>query len=90
MASETLPDVVLMDMRLKGPMDGVDTALRMRNGRRPAIIFLTAYADPETVHRARLVEPEGYLLKPVNERELAANIEIALFRHRSVVERHRL
>lgn len=90
MAGETNPDVVLLDMRLRGKWDGVETAMHLRHGRRPAIIFLTAYADARTVHRVRWVEPEGYLLKPVNEKELAANIQIALFRRRFNQERQLL
>lgn len=81
--SHTLPDLVLMDIMLKGDLDGVETAEKIRETWDVPIIFLTANADENTVERATSTEPFGYLVKPVQERDLKRNIEIALRRHSS-------
>jgi signal transduction histidine kinase len=80
-AEETQPDVVLMDIRLGGPLDGVETAEELRDRSDVPVVFLTAYADDRTLERAKATEPFGYLLKPFEERELQIAIEIALYRH---------
>jgi signal transduction histidine kinase/CheY-like chemotaxis protein len=77
----TLFDLVLMDIRLKGALDGIEAARMIRQAFDVPIIYLTAYADNQTLDRARYTEPYGYILKPFNERELKAAIEIALQRH---------
>ena len=77
------PDLVLMDIRLSGAMDGIDAAERIREGYGKPIIFLTALADEATVARAGKTEPEGYLLKPFSETELQSAVEIAISRSRS-------
>jgi signal transduction histidine kinase len=74
-------DLVLMDIKLGGPLDGIDTASAIRARHDVPIIYLTAYADPATLDRARVTEPYGYVLKPFQERELTATIEMALHRH---------
>lgn len=74
-------DLVLMDIRLKGGLDGIEAAHRIRGSFDIPIIYLTAYADNHTVERARFTEPYGYILKPFQERELRAAIEVALQRH---------
>lgn len=74
------PDLVLMDIRLKGAVDGVEAAKAIRT-RSVAIVFLTAHADEETLKRACVAEPLGYLLKPFEERELRTTIELAIFKH---------
>jgi signal transduction histidine kinase len=76
-------DLVLMDIRLKGAMDGIEAATAIRAAHDVPVIYLTAYADNPTVERARLTEPYGYLLKPFQDRELKATIQIALQRHAS-------
>ena len=81
MAEEVQPDVVLMDIRLKGALDGVETAEELRDHSDVPVVFLTAYADDRTLERAKATEPFGYLLKPFEERELQVAIEIALYRH---------
>jgi two-component system cell cycle sensor histidine kinase/response regulator CckA len=78
---ETQPDLVLMDIMLEGPMDGVETAERIRATHDVPVIFLTAYSDSTTLERAKISEPFGYILKPFDERELHTTIEIALYRH---------
>ncbi len=75
------PDLVLMDIRLAGEMDGIETAEAICSQRDLPIVFLTAYADDERLSRARLVLPYGYLLKPIEDRELKVTIEIALYVH---------
>jgi len=80
-AGEKHPDVVLMDIRLSGKMDGVEAAEKIRKKFDIPIIYLTAYADEKTLSRAKKSEPFGYILKPFDSRMLHTNIEMALFRH---------
>ncbi|MBI4682151.1 MAG: PAS domain S-box protein [Nitrospirae bacterium] len=77
------PDLILMDIMLLGPMDGIETADRIRSNADIPVIYLTAYADEEVLERAKITEPFGYLLKPIGDRELHSNIEITLFKHRT-------
>ncbi|MBC8257814.1 MAG: response regulator [SAR324 cluster bacterium] len=76
------PDLVLMDIMLEGEMDGVDTAQQIHELLGIPIIFLTAYSDSETLNRAKLTEPFGYLIKPYKERELHTTIEISLYKYK--------
>jgi two-component system cell cycle sensor histidine kinase/response regulator CckA len=85
MASKRCPDVVLMDIRIRGELDGIETASIFRSRFDVPVIFLTAYADAETVARAKAAEPHGYLLKPVKKEDLRSAVEIALYKH--VMER---
>lgn len=78
-AAEELPDVVLMDVHLVGEMDGVETATKLRAKFNVPVVFLTAYADDQTLERARAAEPLGFLVKPVQERELRAAVEVATY-----------
>jgi len=80
-AQETSPDLVLMDIRLKGAMDGVETAEELRRRFNIPVVYLTAYADANTLQRAKVTEPFGYILKPFEERELYTCIEVALYKH---------
>jgi PAS domain S-box-containing protein len=80
-AAENRPDLVLMDIKLKGEIDGVEAAEQIRARFQIPVIYLTAYADEATLQRARVTEPFGYILKPFEERELSATIEMALYRH---------
>lgn len=75
------PDLILMDVRLKGKMDGVEASGIIMQEFRTPVIFLTAYADDGTLGRAKLTEPYGFILKPFNERELHTAIQVALHRH---------
>ena len=79
--AETRPDLVLMDIQLKGEMDGIEAAERIRTDFDIPVIYLTAFADEETLQRAKATEPFGYILKPFDERDLHTAIEIA-FRRR--------
>jgi PAS domain S-box-containing protein len=78
---ELRPSLVLMDIRLKGELDGIQTAARIQADQRTPIIYLTAYADEGTLDRAKVTEPFGYVLKPFNERELHTAIQVAIFKH---------
>lgn len=84
-AAEIRPDLVLMDIVLKGPMDGVETARELRARYAVPVVYLTAYADDYALERAKTTEPAGYLLKPFQMAELRPTIEMAL--HRSQTER---
>jgi two-component system, cell cycle sensor histidine kinase and response regulator CckA len=75
-------DLVLMDIVLKGDMDGVETAEHLRTRFGLPVVYLTAYADAQTLQRAKRTEPLGYLLKPFIDRQLQTTIEIALYQHK--------
>ena len=81
-AKETMPDIILMDIMLKGGMDGIEAAEKIRASHDIPILYLTAYSDDNTLHRAKITEPYGYLLKPFSERELLVSIETALYKHK--------
>ncbi len=79
--AETRPDLVLMDIFIRGASDGIDTARAIGKISDTPVIFLTAYADEDTVRRAAQTSPYGYLLKPFDERTLFATITVALERY---------
>ena len=81
-AGEQHPDLVLMDINLEGPMDGVDAAATITKQFRLPVIYLTAYSNKEILERAKITEPFGYILKPYEDRELHVVIEMALYKHR--------
>jgi PAS domain S-box-containing protein len=81
LAAQSQPDLLLMDIRLEGKLDGIDVAQQIRERLGIPVIFLTAYADEETVTRARVTEPFGYLLKPFEDSQLRTTIEMALYKH---------
>lgn len=72
------PDLLLLDIQLKGKKDGIDLAWKIKDDYRLPFIFLTANADTATVQRAKLVEPPAYLVKPFSKDDLYASIEICL------------
>lgn len=78
------PDLVLMDIRLQGTMDGIDAAERIVGEGDIPVVYLTAYADPSTVDRAKTTLPYGYILKPFEERDLRTALELALYKHRMI------
>jgi PAS domain S-box-containing protein len=80
-AVKTKPDLVLMDIVLRGEMDGIEAADRIRETVNCPVIYLTAYADDKILERAKSTEPFGYLIKPIQDRELYSNIEMAIFKH---------
>ncbi|MBT4642053.1 MAG: response regulator, partial [Deltaproteobacteria bacterium] len=73
------PDLMLMDIRIKGEMDGIDTAEVIRSRFGIPVIFSTAYLDEERIERAKITMPFGYVLKPIQERDLKVTIEMALY-----------
>lgn len=81
-AQQTQPDLVLMDIKLRGALDGVAAAAQIRAKAQVPIIYLTAYADEATLQRAKITEPFGYILKPFGERQLHSSIEMALYKAR--------
>jgi PAS domain S-box-containing protein len=82
-AAEAQPDLVLMDIKLKGGMDGIQAADEIRGRFDIPIVYLTALSDEATLQRAKATGPFGYLRKPFDEGELRTAIEIALYKHKS-------
>jgi two-component system cell cycle sensor histidine kinase/response regulator CckA len=83
---QTSPDLVLMDIRLKGPSDGIAVASEVRNRFHIPVVFLTAHADKATLERAKATGPFSYLVKPIGHVNLASTIEVALYKHRAEEE----
>lgn len=81
LAREQSPDLVLMDIRLKGRIGGIEAATRIWGQYSIPIIYLTAYADEDTLIKATSAEPFGYLIKPFEEKELLVAIEMAFYKH---------
>jgi len=79
-AESASPDLVLMDIVLRGEMDGIAAAERIWDNFAIPVIYLTAYADEKTLQRAKVTEPFGYILKPFDERELQTTIEMAFYK----------
>ncbi len=82
-AREIRPDLILMDIKLKGKIDGIEAAAMIKDYCDVPIVYLTAFADDTTLERAKITEPFGYILKPFNDRELHTTIEMAVYRHRT-------
>ncbi len=80
MVEKTRPDLVLMDIRIDGDIDGIETATRLSETNTVPVIYLTAHAEMPTLERARMTRPHGYLIKPFSELELHATIQMALER----------
>ncbi|GET39902.1 response regulator [Microseira wollei] len=90
-AGATHPDIVLMDIMLKGEIDGVEAARQIRHQWGIPIIYMTAYADKTTLARAKQTEPYGYLVKPFKPQDMWTTIEIAIKRHqvdKAMIARH--
>ncbi|MEE9389953.1 MAG: HD domain-containing phosphohydrolase [Candidatus Aminicenantaceae bacterium] len=81
-AEEILPDLALMDIVLKGEMDGIEAASIISSRLDIPVVYLTAHADNKTLARAKITEPFGYILKPFDDKELQTNIEMALYKHK--------
>jgi len=88
-AEEDKPDLILMDIRIKGEMDGIETAEEIRNRFGIPVIFSTAYLDEERIERAKITMPFGYVLKPIQERDLKVTIEMALYVSKVDAERRK-
>jgi signal transduction histidine kinase len=89
-AAEVRPDLILMDIVLKGAVDGIDAAEKIRAILGIPIVYLTSHADDSTLQRAKLSGPSGYIVKPFSERDLSIAIEFALYRSQTEVEKDQL
>ncbi|MFN8340233.1 MAG: LytTR family transcriptional regulator DNA-binding domain-containing protein [Cyclobacteriaceae bacterium] len=80
--SRQRPDLVLLDINIKGNRDGVQLASEVRSRFKLPFIYITSYYDRGTLERAKATEPQGYILKPFDDRDLLINVEMALFKVR--------
>jgi len=80
-AKATNPDLILMDIMLKGKLNGIEAAHIIKEQIDVPIIYLTAYADESTLNKAKITEPYGYIIKPFEEIDLHTSIEMALYKH---------
>ncbi len=80
LAQSEKPDIILMDIMLKGDMNGIETASRVKEELQIPVIYLTAYADESTLEKAKVTEPYGYIIKPFKEVDLHTSIEMALYK----------
>ena len=87
LAAEKEPDLILMDIRIRGDIDGIETADRIAETMDIPVVFLTAHSDEQTLMRALKTQPYGFLIKPFRERELYSNIEMAIHKHRVLKKR---
>ena len=83
LAEQLRPDLVLMDIQLAGEMDGIAAAQAIRERFAIPVVFLTAFVADETLERAKVTEPFGYIIKPFQDRELRTVIEMALYKHQA-------
>jgi len=86
-ACEMCPDLILMDINLQGGMDGISAAAHIQECIPIPVVYMTAHGDKATLERAKITEPLGYIIKPFDERDLRAAIEVALNKHNMVVTR---
>lgn len=86
LAASENPDIVLMDIMIKGDMNGIETAAIVKERHKIPVIFLTAYADESTLSKAKVTEPYGYIIKPFKEIDLHTSIEMALYKHSKEME----
>lgn len=83
LAEKEHPDIALMDIKLKGKMDGIEASQQLKDRFDIPSIYSTAYADAATLERAKITEPFGYILKPFSDDDVRSNIEIALYKHQA-------
>lgn len=86
LALEHMPDIILMDIMLKGEMNGIEVAETIRKEANIPVIFLTAYADESTLDKAKVTQPYGYIIKPFKEIDIHTSIEMALYKHKKELE----
>ena len=89
-AGERHPELVLMDIELHGEIDGIETAKQLKSLYNIPVVFVTGAFDNKTIERAKQAEPMGYLIKPVDGRELKITIEFAIFKHSLQMEKENL
>lgn len=85
--SQNVPDVILMDIMIKGNMSGIELSHKIKEEYDVPIIFLTAYSDSSTLERVKVLEPYAYITKPFKNSDILSAIEITLFRHKKDFER---
>jgi DNA-binding LytR/AlgR family response regulator len=81
------PELILMDIMLKGKMSGIDTSAIVKEKYGIPVVFLTAYADEKTIGKAKITEPYGYIIKPFKEIDLRTSIEMALYKFKKEKEK---
>lgn len=86
MALQLKPDIILMDIMLKGDINGIRATKRIQTKANIPVIYLTAYADENTLERAKVTQPYGYIIKPFKEIDLQTSIEMALYKHKKQLE----
>lgn len=86
LALDLKPDIVLMDIMLKGELTGIDAAEQIRAVVNIPVVYLTAYADEGTLAKAKVTEPYGYIIKPFKEIDIHTSIEMAIYKHMKEVE----
>ena len=86
LAHSESPDIILMDIMIKGEMTGIDTAQIIKKELDIPVVFLTAYADEATLAKAKITEPYGYIIKPFKEVDLNTSIEMAIYKHSKEAE----
>jgi CheY-like chemotaxis protein len=72
------PDIVLMDINLRGELDGIETAKMIKKGFNIPVIYVTSHSDGPTVERARETRPDGFIIKPFDDNDLRVAIELVL------------
>ncbi|MDO8874403.1 MAG: response regulator [Methanoregula sp.] len=73
-----IPDIVLMDINIKGNMDGIETTKRIKKEFNIPVIYVTSHSDDATLERAKETKPDGFILKPIEDNDLRIAIELAL------------
>ena len=86
LCGEKLPDIILMDIMLKGDINGIKASTRIKEVYNIPVIFLTAYADENTLSKAKVTEPYAYIIKPFKEIDLHTSIEMAFYKHSKELE----
>src|ERR1035437_1352272 len=81
LVEKNLPDLILMDIKIKGDIDGIQTAEILRSHYDIPIVYLTAFADENTLSRARITAPYGYIIKPFDKKTAHNIIEISLYKN---------
>lgn len=84
------PDLALLDIKIDGPRDGIDLAIELREKWGTPVVFLTAFADAQTIERVKYTQPYGYLIKPIQRKELHSVVETALFKARAEKDKDRM
>lgn len=75
---QNTPDVILMDIRLPGDLDGIETVEKINHDRDIPVIYITAHSDEETLEKAKRTRPEGYLVKPITEQDLKSTLQMVI------------